>query len=48
MASSLIEIKVMLFAGAREAAGKAEIVLECSSPTTGESLLAAVLKAEPK
>ena len=43
-----MEIKVVLFAGAREAAGKAELTLECSTPSSGEALLAAVLRAEPK
>ena len=47
-AETAIEIKVMLFAGAREAAGKAELTLQCSAASSGEALLAALLKAEPK
>jgi hypothetical protein len=42
-----VELKVMLFAAAREAAGKAEFVLTCSTPTTGGELLSVLITAEP-
>ena len=43
-----VELNVILFAAAREAAGKSELILVCSNPSSGEALLAALVRSEPK